>query len=129
MTPTPAPVPVTTRVDNHDRDRDKGAQSATTTPGGNNNGGSGNKKRSQNKMPSGGHAQSLNHLLNFTLPPRQPQGLPPLPRRSRKTASAAAYGVWNKESEYLLALNGFLGKDLYDVYHYQSSSMRSIVSS
>jgi hypothetical protein len=37
--------------------------------------------------------QSLNHLLNFSLPPRQPN---PLPRRSRKTTGAA---VWNKERE------------------------------
>jgi hypothetical protein len=39
--------------------------------------------------------QSLNHLLNFTLPPRQtqPQGLP---RRSRRAVNPA---VWNKESE------------------------------
>ncbi|KAI5120586.1 hypothetical protein M0805_002536 [Coniferiporia weirii] len=44
------------------------------------------------KMASG---QSLNHLLNFTLPPRQTHALQSIPRRSRKTASG--YGVWNKE--------------------------------
>ncbi|THH11058.1 hypothetical protein EW145_g909 [Phellinidium pouzarii] len=48
-------------------------------------------KRS-NKMTSG---QSLNHLLNFTLPPRQMQASQNIPRRSRKTSSG--YGVWNKE--------------------------------
>ncbi|KAH8111937.1 hypothetical protein DFH11DRAFT_1610856 [Phellopilus nigrolimitatus] len=49
------------------------------------------QKRS-NKMASG---QSLNHLLNFTLPPRQTHALQSIPRRSRKTATG--YGVWNKE--------------------------------
>jgi hypothetical protein len=42
--------------------------------------------------------QSLNHLLNFTLPPRQIQ--PQIvPRRSKKAVHSA---VWNKESEYRL---------------------------
>jgi hypothetical protein len=39
-------------------------------------------------------SQSLNHLLNFSLPPRQAQ---PLPRRSRKYGTQ--HGVWNKERE------------------------------
>lgn len=51
-------------------------------------------KRSNKKMAAG---QSLNHLLNFTLPPRQTNVLSSLPRRSRKAAQG--YGVWNKESE------------------------------
>ncbi|KZT30947.1 hypothetical protein NEOLEDRAFT_1126631 [Neolentinus lepideus HHB14362 ss-1] len=38
--------------------------------------------------------QSLNHLLNFTLPPRQSQ-VQSLPRRSRRTGTQQ--GVWNKE--------------------------------
>ncbi|KAF5392528.1 hypothetical protein D9757_002315 [Collybiopsis confluens] len=41
------------------------------------------------------HSQSLNHLLNFTLPPRQQQPPTHLPRRSRRTGSS--HGVWNKE--------------------------------
>lgn len=51
-------------------------------------------KRSNKKMAAG---QSLNHLLNFTLPPRQTNVLSSLPRRSRKATQG--YGVWNKESE------------------------------
>src|ERR1700761_1138417 len=47
--------------------------------------------------------QSLNHLLNFSLPPRQTQPLPSLPRRSRKTG--AHQGVWNKERECSLSLS------------------------
>jgi hypothetical protein len=39
-------------------------------------------------------SQSLNHLLNFSLPPRQTQ---PVPRRSRKYGTQ--HGIWNKESE------------------------------
>jgi hypothetical protein len=39
-------------------------------------------------------SQSLNHLLNFSLPPRQAQ---PVPRRSRKYGTQQ--GVWNKERE------------------------------
>jgi hypothetical protein len=57
-------------------------QSQTTTP-----------KRAS-KMASG---QSLNHLLNFTLPPRQSQPPQSLPRRSRKHGTHQ--GVWNKERE------------------------------
>ena len=44
------------------------------------------------KMASG---QSLNHLLNFRLPPRQSQPPPSLPRRSRR--NGAHQGIWNKE--------------------------------
>lgn len=102
MTPTPARAALTNRVDTCERDNDKNATSATPAANNHSNNGGiggGKKKRSQHKMPSGGQAQSLNHLLNFTLPPRQPQGLPPLPRRSRKTA-AAVYGIYNKESGY-----------------------------
>jgi hypothetical protein len=44
-------------------------------------------------------SQSLNHLLNFSLPPRQAQ---PLPRRSRKYGTQ--HGVWNKERELALSL-------------------------
>jgi len=50
-------------------------------------------KRSSSRMSS---TQSLNHLLSFTLPPRQsPQNLP---RRTRKTNGSNQ--VWNKEREY-----------------------------
>ena len=49
-------------------------------------------KRSSGRMAS---TQSLNHLLNFTLPPRQsPQSIP---RRSRRTNGSSQ--VWNKERE------------------------------
>jgi hypothetical protein len=44
-------------------------------------------------------SQSLNHLLNFTLPPRQSQPPQSLPRRSRKHGTHQ--GVWNKEREWL----------------------------
>ncbi|KAK7063738.1 hypothetical protein R3P38DRAFT_2593500 [Favolaschia claudopus] len=51
--------------------------------------------------------QSLNHLLNFTLPPRQTQPLASLPRRSRKTGTNQ--GVWNKErfvnAQYRFVMN------------------------
>ncbi|KIJ65064.1 hypothetical protein HYDPIDRAFT_110960 [Hydnomerulius pinastri MD-312] len=48
-------------------------------------------------------SQSLNHLLNFTLPPRQTQPQS-LPRRSKKPT---AQGVWNKE-RYLNAQYRFV---------------------
>ncbi|KAG7099751.1 hypothetical protein E1B28_001564 [Marasmius oreades] len=54
-----------------------------------------------------GSTQSLNHLLNFTLPPRQSRPPPSLPRRSRKTNNQ--YGVWNKErfvnAQYRFVMN------------------------
>ncbi|KAH9996075.1 hypothetical protein BJV77DRAFT_1059579 [Russula vinacea] len=40
-------------------------------------------------------SQSLNHLLNFSLPPRQTQQVQSLPRRSRRNGTT--HGVWNKE--------------------------------
>ena len=43
--------------------------------------------------------QSLNHLLNFSLPPRQTQQVQSLPRRSRRHGTTQ--GVWNKERELL----------------------------
>jgi hypothetical protein len=43
----------------------------------------------------GSSSQSLNHLLNFTLPPRQSQQT--LPRRNRRTNGSSL--VWNKERE------------------------------
>lgn len=43
----------------------------------------------------GSSTQSLNHLLNFTLPPRQTQQT--LPRRNRRTNGSSL--VWNKERE------------------------------
>ena len=53
---------------------------------------------SQNKRSVKAPAQSLNHLLNFTLPPRQIHYNQSIPRRARKTGNQ--YGVWNKEREY-----------------------------
>ncbi|GLB35771.1 putative RING-type zinc-finger [Lyophyllum shimeji] len=40
-------------------------------------------------------SQNVNHLLNFTLPPRQTRPPVSIPRRSRKTGTQ--HGVWNKE--------------------------------
>lgn len=76
---------------------DRGVPSENRTPS--------KAKRNKNQLAMGsagpGHGQqSLNHLLNFTLPPRQSHAPHSLPRRSRKTGSG--YGVWNKESEYNL---------------------------
>lgn len=45
---------------------------------------------------------NLNHLLNFTLPPRQARPLG-TPRRSRKTGNTQ--GVWNKERELAAPLS------------------------
>lgn len=52
-----------------------------------------NTPKRPSKMAS---SQSLNHLLNFTLPPRQSHSQS-FPRRGKKST---AHGVWNKESEY-----------------------------
>ncbi|KAF8445703.1 hypothetical protein L210DRAFT_3501601 [Boletus edulis BED1] len=50
-------------------------------------------------------SQSLNHLLNFTLPPRQTHSQS-LPRRGKKST---AHGVWNKErfvnAQYRFVMN------------------------
>ncbi|KAF9556400.1 hypothetical protein CPC08DRAFT_711230 [Agrocybe pediades] len=58
------------------------------------------------KMPSN-QAVNLNHLLNFTLPPRQARPMTSLPRRSRKTGTV--HGVWNKErfvnAQYRFVMN------------------------
>ncbi|KAG5716466.1 hypothetical protein E4T56_gene15104 [Termitomyces sp. T112] len=52
-------------------------------------------------------SQNLNHLLNFTLPPRQVRPPVNLPRRSRKTGTQE--GVWNKErfvnAQYRFVMN------------------------
>ncbi|KAJ3890417.1 hypothetical protein GG344DRAFT_77862 [Lentinula edodes] len=52
-------------------------------------------------------AQNFNHLLNFSLPPRQRQPLSNLPRRSRRTG--ASHGIWNKErfvnAQYRFVMN------------------------
>ena len=53
-----------------------------------------NTPKRPSKMASS--SQSLNHLLNFTLPPRQSHSQS-LPRRGKKPST---HGVWNKESEY-----------------------------
>jgi len=44
---------------------------------------------------------NLNHLLNFSLPPRQPHPLSTPCRRSRKTGTA--HGTWNKERELVVS--------------------------
>lgn len=54
-----------------------------------------NANPNQNKRSVKAPAQSLNHLLNFTLPPRQTHYNQSIPRRGRKTGNQ--YGVWNKE--------------------------------
>ncbi|KAJ7070552.1 hypothetical protein C8F01DRAFT_1206344 [Mycena amicta] len=60
--------------------------------------------RRASKMASN---QNLNHLLSFTLPPRQTQPPPSLPRRSRKTGTN--HGIWNKErfvnAQYRFVMN------------------------
>lgn len=47
-------------------------------------------------------SQSLNHLLNFSLPPRQTHQLQSLPRRSRRHGANQA--VWNKERESMFCI-------------------------
>jgi hypothetical protein len=58
------------------------------------------------KMPAN-QSLNLNHLLNFTLPPRQTHVTQSLPRRSRKTGTQ--HGVWNKErfvnAQYRFVMN------------------------
>ncbi|KAF8973496.1 hypothetical protein BDZ97DRAFT_1900339 [Flammula alnicola] len=58
------------------------------------------------KMPAN-QPTNLNHLLNFTLPPRQTRPLTSLPRRSRKVGNVQ--GVWNKErfvnAQYRFVMN------------------------
>ncbi|KAJ2974670.1 hypothetical protein NUW54_g11857 [Trametes sanguinea] len=49
----------------------------------------------QNKRAGKGSNQSLNHLLNFSLPPRQSQYNQSIPRRARRTGNQ--HGIWNKE--------------------------------
>jgi hypothetical protein len=56
-------------------------------------------------------SQSLNHLLNFSLPPRQTQQVQNLPRRSRRHGTTQ--GVWNKERE---AIFGFKPGPSHDNY-------------
>ncbi|VDB84192.1 unnamed protein product [Peniophora sp. CBMAI 1063] len=60
-----------------------------------------------NSRKASSKPESLNHLLNFTLPPRQTQQLQPIPRRSRKTGNQ--HGIWNKErfimAQYRFVMN------------------------
>ncbi len=51
-------------------------------------------KRSSKKMAT---SQSLNHLLNFSLPPRQTHQFQSLPRRRKANTLQP---VWNQEREY-----------------------------
>ncbi|KAH9964134.1 hypothetical protein BC827DRAFT_1189134 [Russula dissimulans] len=59
------------------------------------------------RAPKSPSAQSLNHLLNFSLPPRQTQQAQSLPRRSRRHGTS--HGVWNKErfvnAQYRFVMN------------------------
>ncbi|KZV92931.1 hypothetical protein EXIGLDRAFT_646696 [Exidia glandulosa HHB12029] len=50
---------------------------------------------STKRKMSGPGNQSLNHLLNFSLPPRQSHQTAPIPRRSRRVGTQQ--GIWNKE--------------------------------
>ncbi|TFK81656.1 hypothetical protein K466DRAFT_531537 [Polyporus arcularius HHB13444] len=79
-----------------------------------------------NKRSSKTSAQSLNHLLNFTLPPRQSHNLTSLPRRARKTGNS--HGIWNKErfvnAQYRFVMNPtgdytvhFADPDIYFQWH------------
>ncbi|KAI0639837.1 hypothetical protein C8Q77DRAFT_1152779 [Trametes polyzona] len=74
------------------------------------------------KAPS----QSLNHLLNFSLPPRQSQYNQSIPRRARKTGNQ--HGIWNKErfvnAQYRFVMNPtgdytvhFADPDIYFQWH------------
>ncbi|TFY67316.1 hypothetical protein EVJ58_g1693 [Rhodofomes roseus] len=62
------------------------------------------KAKRSSKMAS---SQSLNHLLNFTLPPRQSHQNQSLPRRNRRSNAHPA--VWNKErfvnAQYRFVMN------------------------
>ncbi|KAJ3534920.1 hypothetical protein NM688_g7058 [Phlebia brevispora] len=81
-----------------------------------------NNKRSSKKMAS---SQSLNHLLNFSLPPRQTHQYQSLPRRRKPGAQQA---VWNKErflnAQYRFVMNPsgdytvhFADPDIYFQWH------------
>ncbi|KAH9858236.1 hypothetical protein C2E23DRAFT_769865 [Lenzites betulinus] len=70
--------------------------------------------------------QSLNHLLNFSLPPRQSQYNHSIPRRARKTGNQ--HGIWNKErfvnAQYRFVMNPtgdytvhFADPDIYFQWH------------
>ncbi|KAI1793979.1 hypothetical protein LXA43DRAFT_185506 [Ganoderma leucocontextum] len=80
----------------------------------------------QNKRSAKAPAQSLNHLLNFTLPPRQTHYNQSIPRRARRTGNQ--YGVWNKErfmnAQYRFVMNPtgdytvhFADPDIYFQWH------------
>ncbi|KAI0660504.1 hypothetical protein C8Q70DRAFT_55595 [Cubamyces menziesii] len=62
-----------------------------------------NQSKRSGKAPS----QSLNHLLNFSLPPRQSHYNQSIPRRTRRTGNQ--HGVWNKErfvnAQYRFVMN------------------------
>ncbi|THH33397.1 hypothetical protein EUX98_g787 [Antrodiella citrinella] len=71
--------------------------------------------------------ESLNHLLNFTLPPRQTHQFQNLPARRRKTGGSQ-HGFWNKErfvnAQYRFVMNPsgdftvhFADPDIYFQWH------------
>ncbi|KAG5647670.1 hypothetical protein DXG03_008393 [Asterophora parasitica] len=82
-------------------------------------------------------SQNVNHLLNFTLPPRHARPPVNLPRRSRKTGTQQ--GVWNKErfvnAQYRFVMNPtgdytvhFADPDMYFVFLVSSniSQLKSV---
>ncbi|KAI0652306.1 hypothetical protein C8Q79DRAFT_1005515 [Trametes meyenii] len=81
-----------------------------------------NQSKRAGKAPS----QSLNHLLNFSLPPRQSQYNQSIPRRARRTGNQ--HGIWNKErfvnAQYRFVMNPtgdytvhFADPDIYFQWH------------
>ncbi|OSD03542.1 hypothetical protein PYCCODRAFT_1434440 [Trametes coccinea BRFM310] len=80
----------------------------------------------QTKRAGKGSNQSLNHLLNFSLPPRQSQYNQSIPRRARRTGNQ--HGIWNKErfvnAQYRFVMNPtgdytvhFADPDIYFQWH------------
>ncbi|KAI0375437.1 hypothetical protein BV20DRAFT_960589 [Pilatotrama ljubarskyi] len=80
----------------------------------------------QGKRAGKSSSQSLNHLLNFSLPPRQSQYNQSIPRRARRTGNQ--HGIWNKErfinAQYRFVMNPtgdytvhFADPDIYFQWH------------
>ncbi|KAI8981235.1 hypothetical protein BD414DRAFT_464281 [Trametes punicea] len=80
----------------------------------------------QSKRAGKAASQSLNHLLNFSLPPRQSHYNQSIPRRARRTGNQ--HGVWNKErfvnAQYRFVMNPtgdytvhFADPDIYFQWH------------
>lgn len=70
---------------------------------------------------------NVNHLLNFTLPPRQVRAPANIPRRSRKTGTHQ--GVWNKERTLPnIALNVHLVTDLLSPVGFVNAQYRFVMN-